>query len=165
MLPNATQEQKVATGFHRNTMTNTEGGTYDEEFRVAAVVDRVNTTMEVWMGTTMACAQCHNHKFDPFTQQDYYRLFAFFNGTADRGRSNDPVLPILGPADAARSRAIVDELKDVGKAQEASGLLGGGVRQAFLSREAALRKELASFKTTTTLIMQELPTPRPTHVM
>ena len=64
MLPDATQEQKAATGFHRNTMTNTEGGTDDEEFRYEAVVDRVNTTMSVWMGTTFGCAQCHNHKYD-----------------------------------------------------------------------------------------------------
>ena len=83
-------------------MVNTEGGTDDEEFRVAAVVDRVNTTLEVWMGTTIACAQCHNHKFDPFTQKEYYQLFAFFNGTADRGRSNEPDLPLPTPEQAAR---------------------------------------------------------------
>ena len=71
-------------------MVNTEGGTDDEEFRVAAVVDRVNTTMAVWMGTTIGCCQCHNHKYDPFTQKEYYRLFAFFNNTADRGRSTAP---------------------------------------------------------------------------
>jgi hypothetical protein len=71
LLPGATREQKIATGFHRNTMVNSEGGTDDEEFRVAAIIDRVNTTMEVWMGTTMGCAQCHNHKYDPFLQAEY----------------------------------------------------------------------------------------------
>jgi hypothetical protein len=99
----------VATGFHRNTMVNTEGGTDDEEFRVAALVDRVNTTMEVWMGTTMACAQCHNHKYDPFRQKEYYQLFAFFNGTADRGRSNDPVLPVPTPAQLALKKKLQAE--------------------------------------------------------
>ena len=79
LLPNATLDQKIATGFHRNTMVNTEGGTDDEEFRIAAIVDRVNTTMTVWMGTTSACTQCHNHKFDPFKQKEFYQLFAFFN--------------------------------------------------------------------------------------
>ena len=74
LLPDATPEQKIATGFHRNTMINTEGGTDDEEFRVAAVVDRVNTTLQVWLGMTLGCAQCHNHKYDPITQREYYQL-------------------------------------------------------------------------------------------
>ncbi|MCA9218091.1 MAG: DUF1549 domain-containing protein, partial [Planctomycetales bacterium] len=65
MLPNATDDQILATAFHRNTMTNSEGGTDDEEFRNAAIIDRVNTTMQVWMGMTMGCAQCHSHKYDP----------------------------------------------------------------------------------------------------
>ncbi len=89
LLPEACQEDRVGTGFHRNTMTNTEGGTDDEEFRVAAVVDRVNTTMSVWMGTTFGCAQCHNHKYDPFTNKEYYQLFAFFNSTADHDADDE----------------------------------------------------------------------------
>ena len=93
LLPNATLDQRIATGFHRNTMANTEGGIDDEEFRVAAVVDRVNTTMQVWMGTTIACAQCHDHKYDPYSQKEYFRLFAFFNNTADRGGSTAPRSP------------------------------------------------------------------------
>lgn len=83
LLPNATQSQKVATGFHRNTMTNTEGGTDNEEFRHEALIDRINTTMSVWMGSTFACAQCHNHKYDPFTMRDYYQFYALLNNTAD----------------------------------------------------------------------------------
>jgi hypothetical protein len=79
LLPEATLEQKVATGFHRNTLTNKEGGVDQEEFRVAAVVDRVNTTATVWLGLTMACAQCHSHKYDPIVMREYYGLFAFFN--------------------------------------------------------------------------------------
>ena len=107
LLPDATPEQKIATGFHRNTMVNTEGGADDEEFRVAAVVDRVNTTMTVWMGTT-TCAQCHDHKFDPFTQKEFYQLFAFFNSTEDHGRSNDPEIPLPTPEQAARIKALRD---------------------------------------------------------
>ena len=80
LLPGATVEQRVATGFHRNTLTNTEGGTDPEEFRVAAVVDRTNTTGTVWLGLTVGCAQCHTHKYDPILHRDYYGLFAFFNG-------------------------------------------------------------------------------------
>jgi hypothetical protein len=110
LLPSATQDQKVATGFHRNTMVNTEGGTDDEEFRTAALVDRVNTTMEVWMGTTMGCCQCHSHKFDPFTQKEFYQLFAFFNGTADQGRSNEPSMPVYTPEQAAHQERIQAEI-------------------------------------------------------
>ncbi len=87
LLPAANErqriEQQLATAFHRNTMTNTEGGTDDEEFRVAAVKDRTDVTMAVWMGLTFGCAKCHNHKFDPISQRDYYSLFAFFNQTED----------------------------------------------------------------------------------
>jgi hypothetical protein len=115
LLPSATLDQQIATGFHRNTMVNTEGGTDDEEFRVAAVVDRVNTTMFVWMGTTFACAQCHNHKFDPFTQQEYYRLFAFFNSTQDRGRSNEPMVALPSPEVDARRRQLAAEIGRVQK--------------------------------------------------
>jgi hypothetical protein len=93
LLPNPTEDQLIATAFHRNTLTNNEGGTNDEEFRNAAIVDRVNTTLAVWMGTTMACAQCHTHKFDPITQEEYFRVFAILNNTADADlRDEAPVL-------------------------------------------------------------------------
>jgi len=98
LLPNASLDDRVATAFHRNTPTNTEGGTIDEEFRVAAVVDRVNTTLSTWMGTTMACAQCHDHKYDPLSQREYFQLFAILNNTADTDRSDElPVVPIPWP--------------------------------------------------------------------
>lgn len=96
LLPDPTEDQLVATAFHRNTMTNNEGGTQDEEFRSAAVVDRVNTTMAVWMGTTMACAQCHTHKYDPLTQEEYFQFYAVFNNTQDADRRNEsPTLPLF----------------------------------------------------------------------
>ncbi len=98
LLPQPTLEQKLATAFHRNTMTNTEGGTDDEEFRVAAVKDRVDTTLQVWMGLTMGCAKCHNHKYDPITQHEYYRFYAFFNQTADADRPDEqPVIRVPSP--------------------------------------------------------------------
>ena len=81
LLPNATIDQRVATGMHRSTTCNVEAGVDPEENRVNQVIDRVNVTSTVWLGTTLECAQCHNHKYDPFSQQDYYRLFAFFNNT------------------------------------------------------------------------------------
>lgn len=98
LLPDAGDDELIATAFHRNTQTNNEGGTNDEEFRNVAVVDRVNTTMAVWMGTTMACAQCHTHKYDPITQEEYFRLFAILNNTADADRGDEsPTHPIHTP--------------------------------------------------------------------
>ncbi len=95
LLPDPTEEQLIATAFHRNTMTNTEGGTDAEEFRVAAVKDRLATTFQGWMGLTVGCAQCHTHKFDPVTHDDYYQLFAVFNQTADANRfDEEPTLPL-----------------------------------------------------------------------
>ena len=89
LLPQATIDDRIATAFHRNTMTNTEGGTDDEEFRVAAVKDRVDVTAQVWMGLTVGCAKCHDHKYDPVTQKEYYQLFAFFNQTEDADRPDE----------------------------------------------------------------------------
>jgi hypothetical protein len=97
LLPDATVEQKIATGFHRNTMINEEGGIDPEQFRVEAVIDRVNTTGAVWMGLTLGCCQCHNHKYDPISQREYYRLFAFFNS------QDEPNLRLGVPDPGARS--------------------------------------------------------------
>src|SRR5215471_5744774 len=85
LLPNATLSQKIATGFHRNHRTSAEGGIVDEEFRVEYVADRAETTSTVWLGLTMGCARCHDHKYDPITQKDFYSLFAFFNNVPEKG--------------------------------------------------------------------------------
>jgi hypothetical protein len=83
LLSNPTDDQLIATAFHRNTMNNDEGGTEDEEFRVAALIDRVSTTWEIWQSTTMSCVQCHTHPYDPFLHEEYYKSMAFFNNTRD----------------------------------------------------------------------------------
>ena len=83
LLDNPTPHQLIATAFHRNSMTNTEGGTEDEEFRTVAVIDRVNTTFEVWQSLTIGCVQCHDHPYDPIRNEEYYQAFAFFNGSQD----------------------------------------------------------------------------------
>ncbi len=102
LLPDATESQKTATGFHRCVPTNVEAGSLPEETRAEQLIDRVNTTAAVWLGTTLECAQCHDHKYDPFTQQDYYRLLAFFNNTeieADRKNASQPSsIAFLGPS-------------------------------------------------------------------
>jgi Protein of unknown function (DUF1553)/Protein of unknown function (DUF1549)/Planctomycete cytochrome C len=89
LIPGATLEQFLATAFHRNTMVNDEGGTDDEEFRVAAVKDRIDTTMQVWMGLSAGCAKCHSHKYDPISQKEYYQLYAFFNQTEDADTTDE----------------------------------------------------------------------------
>ena len=86
LLEDPTSDQQLATAFHRNTMTNDEGGTDNEEFRVLAVKDRVDTTLQVWMGLTMGCAKCHTHKYDPIQHREYYEFYALFNQTADASK-------------------------------------------------------------------------------
>ena len=101
LLPDATLEDRIATGFHRNTQTNTEGGTDDEEFRLNAVIDRVNTTWTVWQGTTFGCVQCHSHPYDPIRHEEYYRFLSMWNSTEDADLSDDfPRLKV--PKDPAR---------------------------------------------------------------
>ena len=96
LLPKATVEQRVATGFHRNTLTNREGGVDNEQFRFENVMDRASTTGTVWLGLTVGCAQCHDHKFDPITQRDFYRLAAFFDN-AEETDIEAPMPNELGP--------------------------------------------------------------------
>ena len=116
MLPKATQEQILATAFHRNTLTNDEGGTSDEEFRNVAVVDRVNTTMQVWMGLTLACAQCHDHKYDPVSQEEYFRMFAIFNQSEDSDKSdNSPNLVIISPEEAKKKAELEAKIAELEK--------------------------------------------------
>jgi len=105
LLPNPTEEQNIATAFHRNTLTNSEGGTNREEFRNVAVVDRVNTTLTVWMGTSVACAQCHNHKFDPISQKEFFQLFAFLNNTEDNDSANEAPLLSFTTEEQKQQRA------------------------------------------------------------
>ena len=109
LLDHPTEEQLIATAFHRNTMTNLEGGTDDEEWRVAAVKDRVNVTVQAWMGLTMGCAQCHTHKFDPISQKEYYQFYDLFNQTEDNDQPDErPTLAVYKPEQKKR----VAELKD-----------------------------------------------------
>src|SRR4029434_8851306 len=91
MLPGPTQAQRIATGFHRNTQINQEGGSDPEQFRIESVIDRVNTTGTVLLGLTVGCAQCHDHKFDPLSQKEYFQFFAFFNDV------DEPDLPLATP--------------------------------------------------------------------
>jgi hypothetical protein len=139
LLPGATHDQKVATGFHRNTMTNEEGGVDKEEARWETLVDRVNTTATVWLGTTFACAQCHNHKYDPISQRDFYRLLAFFE------TSEEPALETPTPQQEARRKALRDE---IAKLQKEAG-------KPAKDRVAQLQKEIKALDIPSTLVMRE----------
>lgn len=119
LLENPSGDQIIATAFHRNTMANDEGGTDDEEFRVAAVKDRINTTVQVWMGLTMGCAQCHTHKYDPISIDEYYRFYAIFNQTEDADRHDD----------APRKAIVTDEQQEQ--------------RKQFNTQIASIKTELA----------------------
>ncbi len=109
LLENATEQERIATAFHRATLSNDEGGTDDEEFRVAAVKDRIDTTIQVWMGLTMGCAKCHTHKYEPISIEDYYQFFAIFNQTEDADRSDDePRLSIPSNSQQLQLRELND---------------------------------------------------------
>lgn len=120
LLPKATDDQFIATAFHRNTMTNDEGGTDNEEFRTAAVIDRVNTTWLALMGTTFACVQCHSHPYDPFTHDEYYKFMAFFNDTRDEDTWADyPLLRHFESKDSTNLIQLNDWLQHNGYSTEA----------------------------------------------
>ncbi len=170
LLPQATLPQQIATAFHRNTMTNTEGGTDDEEFRVAAVKDRIDTTLQVWMGLTFGCAQCHNHKYDPISQREYYQLFAFFNQTADRDQPNES--PTLPAPTAEFAHALARFENELGNLQTQQAALLPDLAAEQQRWEQTLRDQIAAFEKQrpqppTVPIMVELPADqrRATHIM
>src|SRR5437016_8832377 len=126
LLPKATRDQVIATGFNRNHRGNGEGGIIPEEYAMEYVVDRVDTTSTVFQGLTLACARCHNHKFDPFTQQEFYRMFAYFNRVPERGNAfkygnSPPVIAAPLPDQEARLKAVEQQLSTrAGPRSEAS---------------------------------------------
>jgi mono/diheme cytochrome c family protein len=118
MLPHPTTGQLIATGFHRNTMLNEEGGVDHEEYRFYSLIDRVNTTASVWLGLTLGCAQCHNHKFDPFTQKNYYQFLAFFDNAEyqnlnlgqGEGHIQEPEIELPTPEQEKKAKEIRGEI-------------------------------------------------------
>jgi len=114
LLPDATIDQKIATGFHRNVMTNDEGGADPDEYLAKYVVDRVSTTAQVWLGTTMGCAECHDHKYDPISTKEFYQFYAFFHSIPEKGldgtrvRNPAPVLKVPSPDQGSRLIRLLD---------------------------------------------------------
>ncbi|MFT6863207.1 MAG: hypothetical protein ACJAVK_001768 [Akkermansiaceae bacterium] len=120
LLPDATVSQKVASGFNRNHATSDEGGAFPEELRVEYVADRVQTTANVWMGLTMECAQCHDHKYDPVSQREYFQFFAFFNNTSDPGMQtrNGNQAPVVEVPDEDRMKQLAELHQDIEGAEQ-----------------------------------------------
>jgi Protein of unknown function (DUF1553)/Protein of unknown function (DUF1549)/Planctomycete cytochrome C len=167
LLPGATVEQRIATGFNRNNRTVTEAGSIDEEWRVENAVDRVETTSTVFLGLTMGCCRCHDHKYDPLTQREFYGFLAFFNSINEKGvyteqPGNVPPLVSL-PSDAQREHvkkleaaiALAERKAAPKKDKEAE------------KRLAALQKEKEEYEKqiTTAMVMEDLPKPRDTFVL
>jgi mono/diheme cytochrome c family protein len=169
LLPNATPEQRLATGFNRNHMLNGEGGRIPEESRVEYVKDRVDTTTTLWLGLTMACAQCHDHKFDPLAQKEYYRFYSYFNNVAETGGIDKdgvafPAMPYLTGENAALAATIE---KQIGEAQTQLDNADAANKPGAQQKLDGLKKQLAALNANVpqVMIMQDRPTPREAFVM
>ena len=129
LLPEATQAQKIATGFNRNHMINNESGIIEEEFRVEYVADRVKTTTTLWMGLTMECARCHDHKFDPLSQREYYEMFAYFNQVPERGLdgSRGSAAPFLQVPTDAQKRDLEQRKAELAAAEKEFVAIAGEI--------------------------------------
>ncbi len=145
LLPNASLADKIATGFNRNNASTDEGGAIAEEFRVEYVVDRVKTTSMTWLGLSMECAQCHDHKYDPISQEDYYRFFAFFNQAADPGMQtrNGNQQPLVQIPDEEKQRQIPGVESEIAAAKQRQAQLAEDTTEEFQAWEVALRARLA----------------------
>ena len=186
LLPSPTQDQLIATGFHRNTPSNYEGGIDHEQYRVEAVADRVATTGAVFLGLTLGCARCHDHKYDPIQQKEFYQLFAYFNSTAEitkeseRPQHNRPKLELPTPEQAQAWNQYSSDLFELNDtiAERLSQLVvrpGASAdvpAYASVGEDEELRKLLAERRrlrqnppvVNYTLIMRELPKPRESYV-
>jgi hypothetical protein len=169
LLPGATTEQKLATGFHRNLPLNGEGGRIAEESRIDYVVDRVDTTAAVWLGLTLGCSRCHDHKYDPFTQKEYYGLFAYFNsinesGAVDRGGNAAPVLALPTPTQLKRQAELRAQLAALEHEERKADPKAKGDLPKKLKVK---RDELAAFERTivSVMVMEDRPKPRGTFVL
>ncbi|HJT32427.1 MAG TPA: DUF1553 domain-containing protein [Pirellulales bacterium] len=140
LLPGCTLDQQIATGFNRNHRGNAEGGIIPEEFAVEYVVDRVDTTATVWLGLTLACARCHDHKFDPFTQREYYQLFAYFNQVPERGKAvkygNSP--PVVSSPTPIQQRQLEELDRQLAAAEQTFNQYAEALAAAQTEWEASL---------------------------
>lgn len=171
LLPNATPEQRIASGFNRNHMINFEGGAIPAEYHTAYIIDRVNTTGTVWLGLTIGCAQCHDHKFDPITQREFYELYAFFHNVPEKGLDGSqgnaaPVMQFPTPDQTERQRALEDQIAALQKnaqtqnSDEAAQKESASELQKREQELKQLRRDIPS-----TMVMEEMKEPRETFVL
>jgi hypothetical protein len=160
LLPNTTIEQKIASGFNRNHMINFEGGAIPEEYLNNYIVDRVNTTATVWLGLTMTCAQCHDHKYDPISQREFYQIYAFFHNVPENGLDGSkgnasPLVKAPSKQQVDMIAKIDEQIRELEKTPDTA------------KKVAELRKTKAALeaKTPTAMVMQELPKPRDTFML
>jgi len=141
LLPNPTRDQLLATAFNRNHRINNEGGIIPEEFLVEYVADRVETTATVWLGLTVGCARCHDHKYDPITQKDFYRLFAFFHNVPEQGKDGDaapePNMAVVTDGKSDEHRALKRRLASLKERRAAHVEAEQGRIGAWIEEEAA----------------------------
>jgi len=179
LLPNPTEEQLIATGFHRNTPSNFEGGIDWEQYRVEAVADRVATTGAVFLGLTLGCARCHDHKYDPISQKEFYQMFAFYNQADEIDHEDDrpdywrPTMEIPTPEEAARreafraqfralSRELVQYVRALARRQDlAEPWKDPGLQERVRNLRALRRSEP---KVTVALVMRDRATPRENYI-
>ncbi len=157
MLPAATLDQRIASGFNRNHRGNAEGGVIPQEYQVEYVVDRVDTTATVWLGLTLGCARCHDHKYDPFTQEEFYQLFAYFNNVPEYGRAlKDGNSPPYIRAPTGAQQHQLDQLEaELAAAEVDFEQLGDQLRASQVEWEQAL----ANRRQTTTSAKPDAPIP------
>jgi mono/diheme cytochrome c family protein len=170
LLPNATLEQKIASGFNRNHMINFEGGAIPDEYHNAYIVDRVNTTSTVWMGLTMGCCQCHDHKYDPITSKDFYQFYAFFNNVPENGLdgSKGNAVPLLKTA-TKEQQVKLDEMSAAIKELEAKahGPWTNEYAKKLADELNKAKKALNDLNNSipSTMVMQEMDKPRDTFML
>lgn len=179
LLPGATLSQRLATGFNRNHRVNDEGGSLDAEFEVEYVVDRVDTTSTVWLGLTMGCARCHDHKYEPISQKDYYRMFAFFNNVPEKGIDGrkgaaKPFIEIPNPSITAKIDELRQQLDDLQTRQATLDETSEStppktsistVLSSQISELKAAIEKLEPRSVTQVQVMDELPIRRPTYLL
>jgi hypothetical protein len=173
LLPHATLEQRIASGFNRNHMINFEGGAIPEEYHNAYLVDRVNTTGTVWLGLGVGCAQCHDHKFDPLTQKEYYQLYAFFNNVPENGLDGSkgnamPFIKVPSPQQQKKLDRFAAQIKELERhLAGAQPKLSADQLQQGKAKLADLRQAYAALEkqVPTTMVMQEMPKPRDTYLL
>jgi hypothetical protein len=173
LLPNPTREQQLATGFNRNHCITIESGVIDEEYRVEYVMDRVTTTATTWLGITLGCCRCHDHKYDPFTQKEFFQLYAFFNQVPENGRgkrrtANVPRLVLPTDKQLHQQKKLDHKLAETTKQLDViASSESNDDRKALENRQAELQKKLTALdnQMLQMMVMRDAEKPRDTFVL